>query len=166
MGQVVVGIDGSPGSRKALAFALDEARMRSANLHAVHVHVPVGDGVGVLPPGLPTEYASDAALQTYLEHQREDTEKLVEQARHNSELMLTRMLQDLDADDKSVEKTVLFDRRPARRLVELVNASDEVELLVVGTRGRGELTGVLLGSVSQACVTHARVPVTVVPPSD
>jgi nucleotide-binding universal stress UspA family protein len=46
----------------------------------------------------------------------------------------------------------------------LIDASDGADLLVVGTRGRGAVTGALLGSVSTACVHHARCPVVVVPP--
>ncbi|TFB54770.1 universal stress protein [Cryobacterium tagatosivorans] len=50
---------------------------------------------------------------------------------------------------------------PAQSLIDL---SRDVRLLVVGTRGRGGLAGMLLGSVSEQCVRHAACPVLVVRP--
>jgi nucleotide-binding universal stress UspA family protein len=59
-----------------------------------------------------------------------------------------------------VQRTVVEDRRPAEALVEL---STDADLLVVGSRGRGGFTELLLGSVSHAAVLHAACPVVVVP---
>src|SRR5487761_1537246 len=44
----------------------------------------------------------------------------------------------------------------------LVAAAEDADLLVVGTRGHGEVVGAILGSVSEYCVTHAPCPVVVV----
>ena len=59
-----------------------------------------------------------------------------------------------------VHRTVVEDRNPAEALVEL---SHEADLLVVGARGRGGFSSLLLGSVSHAVVLHARCPVVVIP---
>jgi nucleotide-binding universal stress UspA family protein len=45
----------------------------------------------------------------------------------------------------------------------LIDASGDADRLVVGSRGRGAVAAAMLGSVSQACVRHARCPVVVVP---
>jgi nucleotide-binding universal stress UspA family protein len=60
-----------------------------------------------------------------------------------------------------VQRTVVEDRSPAEAPVEL---SADADLLVVGSRGRGGFTSLLLGSVSHAAVLHAMCPVVVIPP--
>ncbi len=59
-----------------------------------------------------------------------------------------------------MEARVHLDERPA---FVLITAAADADLLVVGSRGRGGFTGLLLGSVSTACVHHAPCPVVVVP---
>lgn len=161
MGRVVVGVDGSEAGQEALAFAADEARMRGASLELVHVR-PRMASVPSDVHGLQSEFASAGSLQASAERGREDAEEAETRVRQAAENLVKRLLSRIDADGIAVQTTVVVDRRPARRLVEHVNGRDDVELLVVGSRGLGELSGRLLGSVSQACVTHARVPVTVV----
>ena len=161
MGRVVVGVDGSEVGREALAFAADEARMRGATLEVVHVRPRTHQGGGDAH-GLQAEFASAESLQASAEREREAVEEAETRARQAADNLLARLVASVDGDDIVVTTTTVVDRRPARRLVEHVNGRDDVELLVVGSRGLGELSGRLLGSVSHACVTHARVPVTVV----
>ena len=59
-----------------------------------------------------------------------------------------------------MQQTVVEDRHPAEALVHL---SVDADLLVVGSRGRGGFSELLLGSVSHAAVLHAVCPVVVVP---
>ncbi len=59
-----------------------------------------------------------------------------------------------------VERVVIDDKHPAEALVEV---SADADLLVVGSRGRGGFSRMLLGSISHAVVLHAACPVVVVP---
>lgn len=158
MARVIVGIDGSRVAHEAVAFAADEARMREAVLQVAHVRRPTPS------PRLyrGAEFASAEVLDQIIEMNQRQAEAADKQDRQASEQLLARAVASVDTGTVTVEQTSLVDRRPARRLLELVAEHDDVELLVVGSRGRGELTGMLLGSVSLACVTHAQVPVTVV----
>ncbi len=58
--------------------------------------------------------------------------------------------------------TLVAEGNPARALLD---AAEDAELLVVGSRGHGGFTGVLVGSISQQCVHHSKCPVVVVHPS-
>lgn len=165
MGRVIVGADGSKGGQAALEFAANEARMRGATLEVVYVHALPGAS-SPAAHGLAAEVASSDVYARMLTHDRERQEELDTRARQFGERLLADVVAAAGAHDLKVETTLLFDRRPARRLVDLLTDRDDVELLVVGSRGRGELTSKLLGSTSQACVTHARVPVAVVHAAD
>lgn len=164
MGDVVVGVDGSKNAHAAMEFAVEEARLRGAKLRAVYVQDAGRQRGGPRLDGLDVGYTSAEGYQALVERSEEEREQLQTRARQQAEQLLEQVVRSVDGQGVEIERVTLFDRRPARRLVELVNGEPEnVALLVIGARGRGELTNVLLGSVSQACVTHARVPVTVVP---
>lgn len=132
MGTIVVGVDGSKGSTRALRWALDEGRLRGDAVRVVHAF----------------------HRETF-----EDNETLAQQAAAVLDEALS------DAGDKRQDVTVrteaIRDRRPAHALVEL---SADADLLVVGSRGLGGFSGLLLGSVGQQVVHHARCPVVVIPP--
>jgi nucleotide-binding universal stress UspA family protein len=167
VGRIVVGVDASPGARRALAWAAAEARLRHAVLQVVHAyhsrelvapfyfpsqHALPGTAAGAA--GEPSEQEMTATLQDRAEF---------EEAFHGrAEQLLDTMLSELEetVSGVDVQRTVVEDRRPAEALVEL---STDAELLVVGSRGRGGFTELLLGSVSHAAVLHAACPVVVVP---
>ncbi|OSC24423.1 universal stress protein UspA [Mycobacterium vulneris] len=134
---VLVGIDGSPASEIATAIAFDEASRRGVELKAVHAW---SDTQVFELPGM--DWAAVKA-----EAKRSLAERLAGwQERY---------------PDVTVHRTVVCDQ-PARQLIE---QSETAQLTVVGSHGRGGLTGVLLGSVSNAVVHSVRMPVIVARPS-
>jgi nucleotide-binding universal stress UspA family protein len=141
MERIVVGIDGSDGSRTALQWAGAEARRRGATLEVVLAwEYPAGmvyaSHGSFLPPEPDMEGAAVATLQKLLADE------------------------GLASDDGvDLRESVVHDA-PAPALL---HASQDADLLVVGSRGQGAFVGMLLGSVSQHCVTHATCPVVVVP---
>lgn len=144
--RVVVGVDGSAGSRLALRFALSEAARRRVGLRVVSAHPPSSYWVGewdVSPPDVAGEIETET--------------------RRRAQAVLDEALEGPAAAGAAgavpVEVVVAVGS-PATVLVE---QSRRAELLVVGHRGRGGLASVVLGSVGLGCVLHAECPVTVVP---
>jgi nucleotide-binding universal stress UspA family protein len=152
MGSIVVGVDGSEGSKLALRWAADEARLRACSLDVVYVyeHTPswqlyaYGEGPlgGIGEP--PLAGATD------------DDEAAEERARELLDAVIRDIAPGVDLDLRPV---TIEDRRPARVLVE---RSKDADMLVIGSRGRGGFAGLLLGSVSQQCTQHATCPVVVI----
>jgi nucleotide-binding universal stress UspA family protein len=141
-GRIVVGVDGSQGAGAALEWALAEARLRGDTVEAVHAwHAP--------PQMLPGPYAGPAAAgDESIDHTREQAERLLEH-----------QLRAVDTGGVEVESIAPMGPA-ASSLLDIAKGAD---LLVVGTRGRGGFTGLLLGSVSQQVSHHAPCPVVVVP---
>lgn len=131
---VVVGVDGSPASERALGIAFTEASLRGVDLVAVHAW---SDDTVFEVPG--TDWST---LQTMGE------ETLSERLSGWQERF----------PDVLVRRVVAADR-PAHQLLE---QAESAQLLVVGSHGRGGFAGMLLGSVSTAVVHAARMPVIVV----
>jgi nucleotide-binding universal stress UspA family protein len=133
---IVVGVDGSPASEAALAFAFGAADLRRVPLVAVHAWWDL-----VVDPTMAPLVDWDAV-------DADEHEVLAERLAGWAE----------SYPDVPVRRLVVRDR-PARALVE---ESGRAQLVVVGSRGRGGLRGMLLGSVSQALLHHAHCPVAVV----
>ena len=130
---VVVGIDGSPASESATAIAFDEASRRGVDLIAIH------------------SWADDD-LYTWASIDWDRQREIGEQA-------LAERLAGWGEHypDVSVDERLVFGD-PAEKLI---TASEEAQLTVVGSHGRGGFAGMLLGSVSSAVVHAARMPVIV-----
>jgi nucleotide-binding universal stress UspA family protein len=147
MARIVVGVDGSDGAAEALRWALGEARLRGADVRVVHawsvplvLSIPSADAFGVPEPA-----GSMDQVRTAL--------------RKEADNVLEASLKGVKADDVTIEGEVV-EGKAAQVLIE---AARNADLLVVGTRGLGGFTGLLLGSVSQQCTHHAPCPVVVVP---
>jgi nucleotide-binding universal stress UspA family protein len=135
---VAVGVDGSPTSEAALAFAYEAAAARGVPLVAVHTWWEM-----VLNP-------TAASLVDWDAVESREREVLAERLAGWGEKY----------PDVRVHRLVAR-MRAARALVE---QSERAQLVVVGSRGRGGLGGLLLGSVSHALLHHASCPVAVVAP--
>lgn len=83
---------------------------------------------------------------------------LAEDLEREAHAVLEEAVQGLDGAETNIE-TVVREGQPARVLIE---EADGANMLIVGSRGLGGFTGVLLGSVSAHCVHHANCPVVVV----
>ena len=139
-GLVVVGVDGSEESVAALRWAGAYAKATGATVRALIAwHYP--DVAGMAPVGhapAPIRHESEQLVQDTLDQ------------------AVRKVYPDPAA--AGVQTRIAYDH-PSQALVE---ASKEASLLVVGSRGHGAFTGMLLGSVSMHCVTGAFCPVTVV----
>lgn len=137
-GKVVVGVDGSATAERALRWALREAAVRETELEVVHGWQIQNIGMYPYPMGLDmTDYQAAA-------------EAVVDE-------MLSRV--EVDASTVKLIRTV----RGGGAIPALLDASEEADLVVVGSRGMGGFKGMLLGSVAQAVAQHASCPVIVVP---
>lgn len=142
MSRIVVGVDGSPESRRALHWAAQEAKLRGAHLSVIHAFTLPHLGI------VEQELATDVLV--LIEREAQD---LVE----NEVDELGETTAGLEVSRAAAEGT------PAQILLD---AAEEADLLVVGSRGRGGFGALLLGSVSQQCAHHAKCPVVIVPPEN
>lgn len=161
MGRVIVGVDGSENARRALRWAIEEARQRGAELHIVHalrpLHRTSSDRSAIAAASIgSTRYLDPGPDQAKREQDHQN-------ARNESLGRIEQALKRIGADvsDLTVEKHPVVGVHPERALIEVAH---EADLLVVGSRGRGAVAGRLMGSVSRACVEHANCPVVVIPP--
>jgi nucleotide-binding universal stress UspA family protein len=137
---VVVGVDGTPTPDTVLREAFAAAQRRGCPLVALHAW-------------------QDPTADMRAARGRADGEQEESWQQSVSDALAERLAQ-VGAEFESVQVTaVTSPQRPAAALLEQAQSA---QLVVVGTRGRGEITGLLLGSTSRAMVQHSPCPVIVV----
>ncbi|MDR1295098.1 MAG: universal stress protein [Bifidobacteriaceae bacterium] len=141
--RIVVGVDGSPSSEIALGRAIDEAVAWGARLTAFSsIPVTTGTSMFAWAPAVADHDAILTDLETGLD------------------ALVNRVMAERETPEGFTVRRHGLDGAAASLLVEFSTA---VDLVVVGSRGRGGFSGLLLGSTSQAVLHHAVCPVMVVP---
>jgi nucleotide-binding universal stress UspA family protein len=144
-GSVVAAVDGSTHGDRAVAWAAEEARVTRRRLTIVHAERPLGsqERGWLAQAGIP--------LREVTEQMRADSEELLRRAR----TVATTTAPDVETD------VVLRIGDPRKILFEL---AEHASMIVLGSRGHGPVSSLLLGSVSVAVSRHARCPVVVLRP--
>lgn len=137
-GRILVPTDGSATAERAMEGALDLAGRYGAEVHALHV-------IDTL--------RYDTSIESAVAPLRERGERFTDR------------LAEMAAGSGVPVTTAVEVGRPAQGILDYVDAND-VDLVVLGARGRGGLVHRLLGSVTDYVVTHAAVPVHVVPAAE
>lgn len=133
---IVIGLDGSDGSKKAIPFATELARRDDAKLVIAHVEeYTIGKGGGPV-------HVNEDEVRAELED-------------------LAKSLSD-DGVETSVQIETIRIGGPAHGIDDIANRAD-ADLIVVGTRGHTALSNLMLGSVAQRLLAIAKSPVFVVP---
>lgn len=136
---IIVGVDGSDHSLRALDWALREAQLRSAPLTVVTVN-----------PALVSYWGA----VTYPEGKLDQ-----EQAHQEVQAALDKALSSLTGTPPQVTIKVT----PGSPATELLEAAQDADMVVVGSRGSGGFSRLMLGSVSTQVAHHATCPVVVIP---
>jgi nucleotide-binding universal stress UspA family protein len=138
-GRVVVGVDGSDLSKHALRWAQFLAKVTASTIEAVAAREPYS-GFGWIMAGwatMPTDW---------------DPAQAAEKA-------LTATIDEVFGEQRPAGLRLTVREGHAAQV--LLEASEGARMLIVGSRGHGGFTGLLLGSVSAACAEHATCPVLV-----
>lgn len=146
---IVVGVDGSAASVHALRWALDEAKLRNVGVTAVYAYRGLRDG---------------APFDAFASIEQAQLDDLQRHANETALRKLATLIEEAGGTSGVEVGRRVESGSPAKVLT--ADAADERTIVVVGSRGRGGFTGLLLGSVSQQCLHHARGPVVVTPAVD
>jgi nucleotide-binding universal stress UspA family protein len=139
---ITVGVDGSPGGRRALDWAIRHAQATGATVQIVTAYRPEPlsySAIGTDPADLSRAFTMD-----------------------RQELDLSEVMGHIPGPRPTIARQVV----PGDPVDVLIEAAWKSDLLVVGSHGRGQLATTLLGSVSEACVRRGVTPVLIVPAHD
>ena len=139
---IIVGIDGSTHSHRALEWAVNEAAVRRAPLTVLTVNQAVAGYWGE-----PVAYPGDP----------DRTTKAREAAQEETDSVLRKV------DEGSRPPSVTVQAVTGLPAEELLSATADADMIVVGSRGAGGFKRLLLGSVSTQVTHHAHCPVVVIP---
>jgi nucleotide-binding universal stress UspA family protein len=142
--RVVVGVDGSAGARAALRFAIEDAVRRGVPVEAVTSHRP------------PEAWMDFDAVGGF------DHDEAAAEAVERTERFIADVLHEVAEPHPEIHVTAVLGSAADA----LIRESAGADLLVVGSRGHGGFSTMLLGSTSMQCVLHASCPVTVVHSSE
>jgi nucleotide-binding universal stress UspA family protein len=144
MSGIIVGVDGSGHSQHALKWAMHEAAVRHLPLTVLTVHEAVRgyySGMAVYP----------------------DDPARTEEARAAAQAETDKVLAGLD---EPRPESVTVKAVHGFVVDELINAGKDADMLVVGSRGAGGFTQLMMGSVASQVAQHAYCPVLIVPPKN
>jgi nucleotide-binding universal stress UspA family protein len=143
MSGIIVGVDGSAHSRKALEYAAKEAVAHHTSLTVLTVHQAVRDVYGSA-----SHYVDDASLTDKARQAAQaETDEVLAGIAEKPESVTVKAVHGLPAD-------------------ELVKAAEDAEMVVMGSRGAGGFARLVLGSVATQVSHHANCPVLIVPAAD
>lgn len=138
MGRIVVGVDGSDASIKALRWAVRQAELTGDTVETVNSWEYPATGWASMMPGMPEDFDPQAVATVALNEALEEA---------------------LGGEGAAAVEKIVVIGNPAQTLLE---RSRGANLLVVGARGYSGFKATLLGSVSLHVAQHATCPVTVV----
>jgi nucleotide-binding universal stress UspA family protein len=144
-GSIVIAVDGSALANQAVAWGAEEARLSQRPVTIVHAEKPLGSQERA--------WLAQAGVPLTQIHQ---------EMRTNSTDLLDRARTVATTTAPAVETSVVLRVGDPRQI--LLDLADDASMIVLGSRGRGTVSSLLLGSVSVAVSRHATCPVVVVRP--
>jgi nucleotide-binding universal stress UspA family protein len=138
---ILVGVDRSEHAQVALAQAVDIARTQKASLTVLVAY-------STLMPWGPVAPLPQSAVDEFVAGVRSEAQAIADEAKRA-----------IPADVHA--EVLVVDAAPAQAILDRASAAHH-DLIVVGSRGRGDAGSFLLGSVSHAVLSHSRVPVLIV----
>ncbi len=145
--KILVPIDGSEYSIKAVQYAVMQAKLTGAEIIAIHV-------LGQLP------LVSTAAMETYYGNVKMSN-AFLKAAKEEGSKWLSKVEGMAKQEGVPISTEVLYDGSVVQSIVDFASKKN-IDLIVMATRGRTKFKKLLLGSVASGVVTHANCPVLVV----